>query len=180
MKNFQTVEIPIQGMDCAECTRHVQQAIASLPGVQAVDVFLAAEKAVVQLDPSRVDRLAIRQAVQKAGYQVPEELENRKISSTNKRLNTLFGFVFIFVIFVVVFGEWLGYFDRLNEFIPLPLGAVAVIVAGLPVFRSVLAATWRRQITSHTLMTLASWRLSSWANGWLRLSWLLLCMWERS
>ncbi|MFN3307848.1 MAG: heavy metal translocating P-type ATPase [Anaerolineales bacterium] len=154
MKNFQTMEIPIQGMDCAECTRHVQKAIAALPGVQAVDVFLAAEKAVVQLDPTRVDRSAIRQAVLKAGYQVPEEAEPPKISSLHKQLNTLLGLVFTFVIFIVVFGEWLGFFDRLNEFVPLPFGVLTVIIAGLPVFRNVLAATWRRQITSHTLMTL--------------------------
>ncbi len=154
MKNFQTMEIPIQGMDCAECTRHVQKAIAALPGVQAVDVFLAAEKAVVQLDPARVGRLAIRQAVLKAGYQVPEEAEPSKIPPLHKQLNTLLGFVFTFVISVVVFGEWLGFFDRLNEFVPLPIGVLMVIIAGLPVFRNVLAATWRRQITSHTLMTL--------------------------
>ncbi|MCJ7676745.1 MAG: cation transporter, partial [Anaerolineales bacterium] len=66
----QTIEVPILGMDCAECTQHVQHAIAALPGVRAVDVLLAAEKAVVRLDPVRVDREAIARAVEGAGYHV--------------------------------------------------------------------------------------------------------------
>jgi copper chaperone CopZ len=55
MANSQTLEIPISGMDCAECTQHVQQAIEKIPGVQSVNVFLATEKAIVQLDPDQVE-----------------------------------------------------------------------------------------------------------------------------
>ena len=51
MSNVLTLEIPISGMDCAECTQHVQHAIEKIPGVQSVNVFLATEKAIVQLDP---------------------------------------------------------------------------------------------------------------------------------
>jgi len=50
----QTIELPIQGMDCAECTRHVQGALEAIPGVEKADVLLSAEKAMVQLDPARV------------------------------------------------------------------------------------------------------------------------------
>src|SRR5574341_806161 len=71
MINKQTLEIPVRGMDCAECTEHVHHAIAALPGVESVNVFLASEKAVVQLDPARVDVPAIRKAVEGAGYSVP-------------------------------------------------------------------------------------------------------------
>jgi len=40
------LEIPVRGMDCAECTHHVQRALAGLPGVQDVRVLLTSEKAV--------------------------------------------------------------------------------------------------------------------------------------
>ena len=60
---MQTLEIPILGMDCAECSEHVHRAIASLPGVDKVDVFLAAEKAVVRLDPTQVALTDLRSAV---------------------------------------------------------------------------------------------------------------------
>jgi Cd2+/Zn2+-exporting ATPase/Cu+-exporting ATPase len=50
MSEIKTIEVPIAGMDCAECTMHVQKAIATLPGVEAAEVFLASEKAVIRLD----------------------------------------------------------------------------------------------------------------------------------
>ncbi|MES0340673.1 MAG: cation transporter, partial [Anaerolineales bacterium] len=43
---LKTTEVPIQGMDCAECTRHVQHAISELPGVESVEVYLVSEKAI--------------------------------------------------------------------------------------------------------------------------------------
>ena len=54
MAEIRTIEIPIEGMDCADCTRHVNRAISGLDGVQAVEVYLTTEKAVVQLDPQQV------------------------------------------------------------------------------------------------------------------------------
>jgi P-type Cu+ transporter len=38
MAELQTLELAITGMDCTECTQHVQRAIATLPGVQSVNV----------------------------------------------------------------------------------------------------------------------------------------------
>ena len=73
MSELQVLEVPVKGMDCAECTQHVQHAIAALPGIQSVDVFLASEKAVIHLDPQRVSLPAIRQAVAGAGYSVPDQ-----------------------------------------------------------------------------------------------------------
>ncbi len=54
------LEIPVQGMDCAECTMHVQHALAALPGVEDVHVLLSSEKAVLQVDPALVDLPTIR------------------------------------------------------------------------------------------------------------------------
>ena len=42
MDKVQTLEVPIKGMDCAECAQHVQRAIAKLPGVESVNILLAA------------------------------------------------------------------------------------------------------------------------------------------
>ena len=33
MSASRTIELPIRGMDCDECTRHVQQALTAVPGV---------------------------------------------------------------------------------------------------------------------------------------------------
>jgi Cd2+/Zn2+-exporting ATPase/Cu+-exporting ATPase len=158
MANPQTLEIPISGMDCAECTRHVQHAIEKLPGVQSVNVFLGTEKAVIKLDPTQVDIPAIRAAVQDAGYDIPTSdvpaAAPISMGDFNRRMTVLLVSVFAIILGVVIFGEALGLFDFLNDLIPFPLGVVFVIAGGYPVFMNVIRATLKRQIISHTLMTL--------------------------
>ncbi len=68
---IEKVEIPVRGMDCAECTHHVRQALEGLPGVEKVDVLLAAEKAVVRLDLGQINLVDLRRAVEGAGYSIP-------------------------------------------------------------------------------------------------------------
>jgi len=158
MANSQTLEIPISGMDCAECTQHVQHAIEKLPGVQSVNVFLGTEKAVIRLDPTQVDIPNIRAAVQGAGYDVPASTNPQpapvSMGDFNRRLTVMLVGVFAIILGVVIFGEGLGLFDFLNDCVPFLLGLVLVIAGGYPVFLNVIRATLRRQVISHTLMTL--------------------------
>jgi copper chaperone CopZ len=84
MNQTQTIEVPIAGMDCTECTQHVQHAIAGLTGVQKVDVFLSSEKAIIQLNPSLVKLTDIRQAVKGAEHRkllMPRLVSSRDASS---------------------------------------------------------------------------------------------------
>lgn len=159
MASVKTLEVPIRGMDCVECTRHVQHAISKLDGVKSVDVLLAAEKAIIKLDPAKVDMPAIRRAVASAGdeYSVPETVEVASplpIGDFNRQLMILLTVVFTVVLSIVIVGEWLGLFKLLETLIPFPIGIAIVIVGGWPVFRNVIRATLKRQIISHTLMTL--------------------------
>jgi len=177
MAEHQTIEIPIQGMDCTECTRHVQHAIAALPGVETVDVLLSAEKAIIRLDPARVGLPAIRAAVARAGYQAQPirtdqsgstDSGQRSPTAFTRQILTLFGVIFGVVLFIVVVGEWLGLFDALTERVPWVIGLALVLVAGYPVFRGVVQAALRRQIMSHTLMTLgvlAALAVGEWATA---------------
>ena len=158
MSDLQTLEIPIKGMDCAECTQHVEHAIEKLLGVQSVDVFLGTEKAIVRIDPTQVNLANIRTAVQGAGYDVPESDSPQpapvSIEDFNRRLTLLLVSVFAIILGVVIFGEGLGLFDFLNDRVPFLLGLALVIAGGYPVFLNVIRATLKRQIISHTLMTL--------------------------
>lgn len=158
MTSLKTLEVPIKGMDCAECTQHIQQAISKLEGVKSVDVLLAAEKAIVQLDPDRVDMPAIRKAVASAGeYSVPEIAQatpTPHLADFNRQLTILLTVVFTVVLSIVTAGEWLGLFRLLDGLIPFPVGVAIVILGGWRVFKNVIRATLNRQIISHTLMTL--------------------------
>jgi P-type Cu+ transporter len=61
-------DFSIGGMTCASCVRRVEKALGKVPGVQAVSVNLATEKATVHADPS-VSRDQLVAAVTKAGYE---------------------------------------------------------------------------------------------------------------
>ncbi len=154
------LELPITGMDCADCTRHVREAIAGLPGVETVDVFLGSEKAVIRLDPALVTLPTLRQAVHSAGYGVGETTAEvaAEIDSGSNRLTLKLllglGAAFSIILFIVIAGEWLGLFEQLTARVPWYIGWAAVLAAGFPIYVNVIRAALHRQVISHTLMTL--------------------------
>ena len=68
------ISLPIEGMSCASCVGRVEAALRKVAGVGSVAVNLATERAEVR--PSgdgAVDRAALVQAVEAAGYEVPAQ-----------------------------------------------------------------------------------------------------------
>ena len=82
MTVMETLEVPIEGMDCSDCIVHVKQAIERLKGVESAEVLLAAQKAVIRLDITKVKLTDIRRAVEKAGYSVPVMAGDARKSAT--------------------------------------------------------------------------------------------------
>jgi Cu+-exporting ATPase len=172
MSQHKTIEVPIQGMDCVDCTRHVQKAIAEIPGIDSVEVYLTTEKAVVRHDPERVTLDSIRKAVEGAGYSLATQEEAPQAradwSGFTRSVLTLMGVVFGAVILIVVVGEWLGLFEAITERIPWPVGLVIVLIGGYPVFRNVIRASLKGEVISHTLMTvgvIAALAVGEWATA---------------
>ncbi|WP_017741023.1 heavy metal translocating P-type ATPase [Scytonema hofmannii] len=168
----QTLEVAVNGMDCADCARHVQQAIGKLPGVESVDVFLSSKKAVVRLDPTQVDITDIRSAVIDAGYSLATETvdkpKQQPLGDFTRTILVLFGVVFGAVLFITVVGERLGLFEALTKYVPWPIGLAIVLIGGYPIFRNVIRTTLKGRITSHTLMTLgviAALAVAEWATA---------------
>ncbi|WP_313499569.1 heavy metal translocating P-type ATPase [Stutzerimonas nitrititolerans] len=65
-----SISLPIEGMSCASCVGRVEAALARIEGVDSVSVNLATERADIRL-AGPVDRMALVQAVEKVGYDVP-------------------------------------------------------------------------------------------------------------
>ncbi len=65
---------PVMGMTCASCVARVEKALSDVPGVVAVNVNLASEKATVEYTGD-VAFATLRQAVRDAGYDLGEETE---------------------------------------------------------------------------------------------------------
>ena len=64
-----TIRLPIEGMSCASCVGRVEAALGRVPGVSAVAVNLATERAEIRANAG-VDRAALVAAVAQAGYEV--------------------------------------------------------------------------------------------------------------
>jgi len=167
-----TTEIPVQGMDCAECTRHVKHAIEQVGGVEAVEVYLASEKAVIQYQPGHLDEAAIRAAVAAAGYSVPSPDSPPASTQTppdyTRSILSLLGILFGVILLIIVVGEWLGFFERISAQIPWPVSLAIVILIGYPAFLNVIRATRNRQIIAHSLMSLgvlAAIAVGEWATA---------------
>jgi P-type Cu+ transporter len=162
---LQQIEIPVRGMDCTDCCNHVQRALTALPGVQQANVLLAAEKAIVQYDAAQVDVPSLHRAVEGAGYSVPVSAATgagdtdaaAKLAATGSSFTrsvlAFTGLVAGIILLVVVAGEWLGLFEAVTERIPWTIGWLIVLTGWYPILRNVVRAALRREIISHTLMS---------------------------
>jgi len=68
--------LPVRGMTCAACVSRVEKALSAVPGVQAANVNLAAEQALVSYEAATTGPLELAQAIQRTGFQVPDESSN--------------------------------------------------------------------------------------------------------
>ncbi|MBI2257198.1 MAG: copper-translocating P-type ATPase [Proteobacteria bacterium] len=64
--------LSVSGMTCAACATRIEKVLRRLPGVASADVNLASEEAVVT-GGAAVTRMAIQQAVEKAGYGIRDD-----------------------------------------------------------------------------------------------------------
>ena len=65
------ITIPVQGMTCASCVAHVENALRGVHGAASVSVNLATEKATLELESAEIPLGELREAVDRAGYKVP-------------------------------------------------------------------------------------------------------------
>lgn len=85
-KTLRLEKITVNGMTCEHCVRRVREGIASLPGVERVDVSLEQELARVAFDASQVNREDIIEKIRSLDYQVPDEEETLVVDQTDDTL----------------------------------------------------------------------------------------------
>jgi mercuric transport protein len=62
------VALAITGMTCGHCVAAVKKALATVPGVEAVEVTLSPPRALVACDPSRTTVEMLTKATAEEGY----------------------------------------------------------------------------------------------------------------
>lgn len=143
-RQWRKQRLKVKGMDCAECALHTEDAVRGVLGVREARVYLGAERLDVVYDPDLTDTDEIARAVARAGYRVADEGgDTDKTGATDlaQRLTGLFVAVVVLV-------------EAALTRIPPWLAIVVVLVGGYHIFRSVVLALSRGQITAHALMTL--------------------------
>ncbi len=84
-KNTKEVSIPIEGMTCSACAKAIERTVGKLPGVEAVSVNFATEKANIRYNPTDLRLSEIKQAIAKAGYKALEIENKDKVDEDKKR-----------------------------------------------------------------------------------------------
>jgi Cu+-exporting ATPase len=78
--NQPTLSLPVNGMTCASCVSHVENALKELPGVSNVVVNLGTNKANLNYDPGIVEIADMQRAIADVGYSVPSQEINLQVS----------------------------------------------------------------------------------------------------
>ncbi len=74
---LEQIQFKVGGMHCSLCTESIRRALLRLDGVQAVQVSIAHEEALVTFEPARVHPLTIQETLEDLGYTVhpPDQAE---------------------------------------------------------------------------------------------------------
>jgi Cu+-exporting ATPase len=108
-QNSAATELLVSGMTCANCARHVTEAIQSVPGVRSATVSLENKSATVRWNSGVEQKIpAIVEAVKQAGYEAKEIQATTEASCETKhknwQLNLWLG---VAVTATLMTGEWI-------------------------------------------------------------------------
>ncbi len=161
-----TTTLAVEGMSCASCVGHVEDALRAVPGVLDVAVNLATEKARAEHLAEAVDRAALAEAVREAGYDVasaPGGTDGGEAASgggaepaperVRMRRRLAFALVFTVPLFVLemgpmlvpAFGDWLAGAlpGPLKRYVAFALATVVQVGPGAYFYRKGLASLRR-------------------------------------
>jgi Cu+-exporting ATPase len=117
-------EIPLLGMTCANCANTIERTLKKQPGMAAVNVNFASERASVDYVPGAISIADMVRAIRKAGYDVPSantaatqmgevdvEQAAREAEIAMRRRRVIVGMLFAIPAFVLSMSRdfgWLG------------------------------------------------------------------------
>ncbi|MCW4035354.1 MAG: heavy metal translocating P-type ATPase [Candidatus Bathyarchaeota archaeon] len=78
-KKTKRIVLDIGGMHCATCAQTIEKRLPKINGVIYATVNLAAEKAIIDYDPTQVDQQAIEDTINDVGYKVIHQSVSLKI-----------------------------------------------------------------------------------------------------
>ncbi len=161
-----SVELPIQGIDCASCVQKIEQALLESKGVTNAVVNLATEKARVDYIPEETNLAEIKKTIESTGYKVIEseieEVEDYERVIREREYNKLkrkflFGLV-ISVIVLIGSLEWIPGVPKIitNYFLLWILATPVQFWAGWQFYRGAWGAFRHRNADMNTLIAVGT------------------------
>ena len=161
-----SVELPIQGIDCASCVQKIEQALLESKGVTNTVVNLATERARVEYIPEETNLAEIKKTIESTGYKVidteVEEVEDYERVIREREYNKLkrkffFGLV-ISVIVLIGSLEWIPGVPRIltNYYLLWLLATPVQFWAGWQFYRGAWGAFRHRNADMNTLIAVGT------------------------
>ncbi len=73
--NIKTLSFTVKSLDCVTCAEKIEKALMRHEGIKGIAVYLGAEKADIQFDPSIIKEESIIDTINSLGYKVLTEKE---------------------------------------------------------------------------------------------------------
>lgn len=112
-KNIKTHEYKVEGMSCASCSGKVERIVSKLSGIESAVVNLTTEKLTVTMDEDEVSFGNIKAAVDKAGFKLIKEEEEKKEVKKKSPADILMirliaSAIFTVPLFIISMGHMVG------------------------------------------------------------------------
>ncbi|MEW6086007.1 MAG: heavy metal translocating P-type ATPase [Chloroflexota bacterium] len=142
--------IPIENMDCSDCSLVIEHSVGRMNGVLSVNVNYPTEKMWIEYDNHKITRGAIEKRVRSLGYQIPLNEFQAKLQENRELLFSLLSGLFLLI-------GWLGeMFFGFPTLISIGLFAIAYVLGGWDVSRHAWHALRERRLDTDGLMVVAA------------------------
>ena len=151
-------EVPVEGMDCADCAMTLERGVGRLPGVTWVSINFAGARMSLEYEAHQTDMEAVSKRVQSLGYRLADGDERAAVSDEG----LVRGFVAMRSNQITLIAGTLTAIGGVLELVSAPNLAsitffvLAILIAGVPIARKAFnGLRVTHQIDINTLMVIA-------------------------
>ncbi|MEW6401301.1 MAG: heavy metal translocating P-type ATPase [Chloroflexota bacterium] len=150
VNRYHHATIPIEGMDCSDCSLVVEHSVGRMDGVLSVNVNYPAEKMWVEFDNQKVNRGAIEKRVRSLGYEIPLNEFQEHLHENRELLFSLLSGLLLLI-------GWLGgVFFGFSPLLSIGFYAAAYVFGGWDISQHAWHAIRERHFDTDSLMIIAA------------------------
>jgi Cu+-exporting ATPase len=153
-KKTKSIELNVEGLDCAACAEKIEKALMRQKGIHGVTVYLGAEKIVVRYEPSHINEKTIIKTITDLGYKIKEERKELKKFTFIKLLGSknflpLVRISFVFLMILLSLTKTAQKFTEFDIF-----SIIAILIGGYPLIKHAVIDLKSKTITAEVFMAL--------------------------